>query len=61
MNGSCCGFDFKKMSEKFNLEIDETAKGIKISVEPKDETKVDSFKKFVSSYRDWCDCGPNCC
>jgi hypothetical protein len=61
MYGSCCGFDSKKMSEKFNVKIDETVKGIKILVEPKDETKVESFKKFVDSAKEWCDCGPNCC
>lgn len=61
MYGSCCGFDSKKMNEKFNVKIDETDKGIKILVEPKDEAKVASFKKFVESYRDWCDCEPNCC
>ncbi len=61
MYGSCCGFDSKKMAEKFNIKIDETDKGIKVYVEPKDESKVDSFKKFVSSYKDWCDCSTGCC
>jgi len=61
MYGSCCGPGSKSMAERFNIKVDETDKGIQIFVEPKDQTKVDSFKKFVSASKEWCDCGPDCC
>jgi hypothetical protein len=58
---NCCsgtgfGFGTKDFNEKFNWEIEKTDKGIKIHVMPKDESKVESFQKFIDACKDFCDC-----
>lgn len=41
---------------EYNYKVEETTKGIQISISPKDPTKVDSFKKTVKACRESCDC-----
>lgn len=54
----CCfaSPDLTKMTDKFNIEMSETEKGIRIDVEPKDKTKADSLKNLLKACEDFCDC-----
>ena len=56
---TCCsgiGFGMKNFNDKFNYDIEKTKKGIKVHIMPKDESKVESFQKFVDSCKEFCDC-----
>lgn len=51
---SCLNLDSVK--DKFNINYEQTDKGIQINVEPKDKSKTESFKKFIEACRDFHDC-----
>lgn len=59
MNRCCSGFGVKHHRDKFNISFENTDKGIQIKVEPKDQSKVKSFHKFVEASQEFCDC--DCC
>lgn len=54
LNFQCCEFQ-----DKLNFTYEETDKGIKVYVEPKDASKIEPFKKFISACRDFSD--GKCC
>ena len=56
---NCCsgiGFGTKDFNEKFNYEYEKTDKGVKVHIMPKDESKLESFQKFIDACKDFCDC-----
>ena len=55
MTHCCTGLGTKNLKEKFDFDYEHTEKGVKIHVMPKDQSKVESFKKFVEAYNDYCD------
>jgi hypothetical protein len=57
----CCGtgLSLKSLSEKYDVKVSETEKGIAMEIEPKDKSKVKQFKAFIKASQDYCDCG--CC
>ena len=59
MHSCCSGFGMKRLNEKFNISIEQIEKGVQITMTPKDESKAESFKKFVEACRDFCD--DDCC
>jgi len=55
MSNCCTGLGTKNFKEKFNFDFEQTDKGIKVHIMPKDKSKVDSFKKFVEACNDFCE------
>lgn len=56
MQNCCSMFEGQDFKEKFNLEFEKTDKGVKVHIMPKDESKIESFQKFVDASKDFCDC-----
>ena len=56
MMGCCHNFDFKNVHEKYNCKIDYTDKGISITLEPKDQSKVVSLHAFFKACKDLGNC-----
>lgn len=61
MNTCCGGFGVKNFRSKFDIETENTSKGVKIHLIPKDESKVKSFQKFVEACNEYCDDDCDCC
>ena len=58
---ACChGSHMKSICDKFDIKISQTEKGVQINAEPKDQSKVKSFQKFVESWKDLCGSDCNC-
>ena len=54
---NCCSyFDMKSLCEDFNVKIEQTKTGINVNIEPKDQSKIESFKNLVKACQDFCDC-----
>ena len=59
MTNCCSGIGTRNLKEKFDLNFENTDKGVKIHVMPKDQSKVESFQKFIDACNDFC--GEDCC
>ena len=51
-----CNLNFGKLNERFDIKYEPTDKGVILNIEPKDKTKIESFKKFVEACRNFNDC-----
>ena len=51
-----CNLSFHKLDERFNIKYEPTDTGVILNIEPKDKSKVESFKKFMEACRDFNDC-----
>lgn len=51
----CC--DSKTVRDGFNISTQETEKGLRIDIEPKDPTKKKSLLGLVQGCKDFCNCG----
>lgn len=53
----CCPtFDCDFMKDKFDIQVAETEKGIRIEVIPKDPSKKKAFQEMVKTCKEFCDC-----
>ena len=58
----CCGTPWSEfMKDKLECKIEETEKGIRIEVTPKDPKKRQAFKDMMKSCKDFCDCEDSSC
>lgn len=57
MLGCCSTFDLNSICANFKSEINQTDKGIQITIEPEDASKVKALHDLFSAYKDLCDCG----
>jgi hypothetical protein len=55
----CCGADTKDWCKDFTCKVEETDKGLTITVTSDDPKKVEALKTLRKSYRELC--GDNCC
>ncbi len=56
MFGCCHGIDLKHDCENYDCNVEYTDKGVTISMNPKDQTKVKSLHALFKACKDLSDC-----